>query len=45
MSPYNALFGEEMYNGLEVFNLPEDEAKKIKTAKDLFELLVGLLTG
>ncbi|RNA07172.1 KRAB-A domain-containing 2 [Brachionus plicatilis] len=37
--PYKALFGHEMFNGLDVLNLPEEETKKIKAAKELFLLL------
>lgn len=39
MTPYKALFGCEMYSGLEIFNLPVQEKTKIKTAKQLFTLL------
>ena len=39
MTPYKALFGCEMYSGLEFLNLPLEEKNKIKTAKQLFTLL------
>ncbi|CAF1140798.1 unnamed protein product, partial [Brachionus calyciflorus] len=35
-SPFNAVFGKEAYNGLEISNLPADNKKKIKTINDLF---------
>ena len=36
-TPYNAVFGHEAYNGLEMVNQLTDSQKKgIKTVKDLF---------
>ena len=40
-SPFNALFGKEAYNGLEIVNIPAESKKKIKTIKDLYHVLTG----
>jgi len=42
-TPYNALFGKEAYNGLEITNLPPETKKKIKTVKDLYSVLSGII--
>ena len=39
MSPYKAIFGHEMYIGLEEFNLDAEKLTSINTAKKLYELL------
>ena len=41
-SPYNALFGKEAYNGLELINLPATAKEKIKNIKDLYNVLLGM---
>lgn len=38
-SPYNALFGREAYNGLEILNLPSGD--KVDTLTDLYNKLSG----
>ena len=40
-SPFNALFGKEAYNGLEIVNLPPESKQKIKTLKDLYNTFTG----
>jgi len=42
-SPYNALFGKEAYNGLEIVQLPNESKKKIKTVKELLTILTGII--
>ena len=42
MSPYKAVFGEEIYVGMEVLNLPEEEKNKIKNVQQLFAILGNL---
>ena len=39
MSPYKAVFGQELFVGLKVLNLPVEEKKKVCTAKKLYALL------
>ena len=35
MSPYKALFGHELFDRLEMLNLPVEEKKKVCTVKQL----------
>ena len=43
MSPYKALFGQELFVGLEVLNLPVEQKNKITTAKQLYSILGNFL--
>ena len=40
-SPFNAVFGREAYNGLEIVNIPAENKKKINTIQDLFNVFTG----
>ena len=35
ITPFNAMFGKEAYNGLECLNLPTESREQVKTVKDL----------
>ena len=39
MSPYKALFGSDSYLGIEASQLPNNELKKVNTARQLYALL------
>ena len=44
-SPYNALFGHESYDGINIFTtLTSDQKSSLKTVKQLFELLGKLFS-
>ncbi len=40
-SPFNAVFGRDAHNGLEIVNIPPVYKGKIYTTKDLFKHLNG----
>jgi len=42
MSSYQAVFGKEAYNGLEIINLPDAQIEKIKSLKDLYNNISGM---
>ena len=42
MSSFQAVFGKEAYNGLEIINLPYENKEKIKSLKDLYENISGM---
>ncbi len=37
-TPFNAVFGKEAYNGLEITNLSTEIKKDVKTIKDLYRV-------
>jgi len=41
MSSYQAVFGKEAYNGLELIKLPDSHKEKIKSLKDLYTNISG----
>jgi len=41
MSSYQAVFGKEAYNGLELINLPDSHKEKIKSLKELYANISG----
>ena len=38
-TPFNAVFGKEVYNGLEITNLSTEIKKDVKTIKDLYSVI------
>jgi hypothetical protein len=40
---FNAMFGKEAYNGLECLNLPTESREQVKTVKDLYSVLSGII--
>jgi hypothetical protein len=42
-TPFNAMFGKEAYNGLECLNLPTESREQVKTVKDLYSVLSGII--
>ncbi len=42
-TPFNAIFGKEACNGLEITNLSAEIKKDVKTIKDLYRVLSGII--